>query len=380
MHKTKPAGLKLRNGIWHIDKVVRVGDRNRAIRETTGLQEEDIEAAASRLKQRIDEVKAELIAPQVPKERTFAEAAAEYIVSLERRGKSTQRQLDALKSIMGTIGHLPLSHIHQGILNPWIDGQYGVIKSGSVAKVLSVVSTVLHYAARVLRDGPRPWLATVPPKLVPPDWNDKRRPVQLTWEEQDKLVAELADHLVAPVLFTLYTGARQGEVVSLRWDQECKVTGMPKGSVWWIPPEIRKKNSRKTLSDQEGRYLVCNRMARSVIDGQRGNGKDWVFPAPHGGKMGVINNNGWKNARRRSGLVLREHDLRHTFGARAAAAGIPWDHRKVLLGHTLSDITGHYSAPGLLRLLEEAEKITREGAVVLRPVTQISHKEILRVA
>lgn len=325
-------------------------------------------------------MKAELVASVVPKERTFAEAAAEYIVSLERRGKSTQRSLYALKSIMDTIGHLPLSHIHQGTLNPWIDDQYGVIKSGSVAKVLSVVSTVLNFAARVLRDGPRPWLSIVPPKLVSPDWNDTTRPVQLTWEEQDKLLAELADHLVAPVLFALYTGARQGEVVSLRWDQECQVTGMPEDSVWWIPPEIRKKNSRKALSEQEGRYLICNRMARSVISGQRGINQEWVFPAPHGGRMGVINNNGWKNARRRSGLVLREHDLRHTFGARAAAAGIPWDHRKVLLGHTLRDITGHYSAPGLLRLLEEAEKITREGAVVLKPVTQISHKEKLRVA
>jgi hypothetical protein len=73
----------------------------------------------------------------------------------------------------------------------------------------------------------------------------------------------------------------------------------------------------------------------------------------------------------------------HVFSDRLlgrAAAGIPWDHRKVLLGHTISDVTGHYSAPGLLRLLEEAEKITREGAVVLRPVTQISHSGKTRVA
>lgn len=258
MQKIKPAGLKLRGGIWHIDKIVSVGDRKRAIRETTGIQEEDIKAAQSRLNQRIQEVKEEMEAPVIVKERTFAEAAAEYIVSLERRGKSTQRQLDALRSIMNTVGDLPLSHIHQGVLNPWIDDQHGVLKSGSVAKVLSVVSTVLNYAARVLRDGPKPWLVTAPPKLVPPDWNDRRRPVQLTWEEQDRLVAELADHLVPPVLFALYTGARQGEIVSLRWDQECQVSEMPEGSVWWIPPEIRKKNSRKALSDQEGCYLICN--------------------------------------------------------------------------------------------------------------------------
>ena len=65
---------------------------------------------------------------------------------------------------------------------------------------------------------------------------------------------------------------------------------------------------------------------------------------------------------------MRWHDLRHTFGERAAAAGVPWDYRKVLLGHEIKDITGHYSAPGLARLLEEAEKITRDGAVILRAV------------
>jgi integrase len=380
MQKSKPAGLKLRSGIWHIDKIIRVGDRKRAIRETTGFKKEEIEAAASRLKERIAEVNKELTEPPKPKEHSFAEAAAEYIISLERRGKGTERQLYALKSIMDTIGDMPLSHIHQGTLNGWVDEQYGKLKGGSVAKVLTVVTTVLNHAARVLRDGPDPWLKIAVPKLEAPDWNDRRRPVQLTWEEQDKLVAELPSHLVPPVLFGVYTGARQEEVASLSWEQECQVTGMPRGSVWWIPPEIRKKNAKKALSEQEGRYLICNRIARSVIDGQRENGSEWVFPTTHRGRTERINNSGWRHARDRAGLNIRLHDLRHTFGARAAAAGIPWDHRKVLLGHNLRDITGHYSAPGLLRLLEEAEKITREGAVVLKPVTQSSHSGKLKVA
>ncbi|MBF0255062.1 MAG: tyrosine-type recombinase/integrase [Gammaproteobacteria bacterium] len=117
-----------------------------------------------------------------------------------------------------------------------------------------------------------------------------------------------------------------------------------------------------------------------MIDGQRENCSEWVFPTTHGGRTERINNSGWRRARDRAGLNIRLHDLRHTFGGRAAAAGIPWDHRKVLLGHTLGDITAHYSAPGLLRLLEEAEKITREGAVVLKPVTQSSHSGIFRAA
>lgn len=380
MQRNKPAGLKLRGGIWHIDKIVRVGNSRRAIRETTGLQEEEIEAAANRLNDRVREIREELLNGPKPKEHLFSEAAAEYIVALERRGKDTERQLYALKSVMNVIGDLPLSHIHQGVLNPWIDQQYGKIKSGTIAKALSVIVTVLNHAARVLRDGPKPWLETAVPKLEAPDWNDKRRPIQLTWEEQDRLIAELLAHLVSPVLFALYTGARQEEIAALRWDQECNVSEMPNASVWWIPPEVRKKNARKSLSDQEGRYLICNHMARSVLDSQRNNGSEWVFPVQHGGRVYRFNNHGFRSARARANLKIRFHDLRHTFGGRAAAAGIPWDYRKVLLGHTINDITGHYSAPGLSKLLEEAEKITRDGAVVLKPVTQISHNQYIKIA
>jgi integrase len=72
-----------------------------------------------------------------------------------------------------------------------------------------------------------------------------------------------------------------------------------------------------------------------------------------------INNSGWEAALKAAGLEMRVHDLRHTFGERAADASIPLDMRRSLLGHEHRDITLHYSAPGLLRLLEEAEKIIR---------------------
>lgn len=45
---------------------------------------------------------------------------------------------------------------------------------------------------------------------------------------------------------------------------------------------------------------------------------------------------------------------------------MPWKYRKVLPGHALRDIIGHYSGPGLARPLEEAEKLTREGAAIVR--------------
>jgi integrase len=50
------------------------------------------------------------------------------------------------------------------------------------------------------------------------------------------------------------------------------------------------------------------------------------------------------------------HNLRHTFAHRPRAAGAPNETRKVLLGHTQSDITAHYPAATFKELLEAAER------------------------
>ena len=362
---TNPAGLILRGQTWHIRTTVKVSTKSRRIQETTGCQKEDLATAKSILERRKLEVTKELLDGPKHKERTFAEAAVEYVLSLERRGKSTKPAEYHLNALDPVIGGLPLSHVHQGTLNPWIEAQYGQIKSGTVERTLHTVSAVLNYAARVLRDGNKPWLITQPPKIVAPDWNDQTVPYQLSWDEQDKLVSYLADHLIPPVQFGLATGAREAEITSLRWDQACEVTGLPKYSVWWIPPAIRKGSARKASKDQEGRYLICNQMARSVITGQEGNGSEVVFPGPKGKAVVRFNNKGFRNARKKAGIPCRFHDLRHTFGERLSAAGVPWDYRKALLGHVIGDVTARYSAPGLALMLEEAEKIRRDGVTIL---------------
>ena len=57
---------------------------------------------------------------------------------------------------------------------------------------------------------------------------------------------------------------------------------------------------------------------------------------------------------------MRVHDLKHTFGRRLRAAGIPLETRKVLLGHRNSDITTHYSAPELEELMAAANRVCEE--------------------
>lgn len=357
MHDSKPKGLKLRGEIWWIHKTIRVGDQVIELRESTRCCA--LSDAVCFLNRRIEEETRPLYVQTAPGEHSFGEAAAEYIADLERRGKSSERQLYALAPIMPAIEMLPLKRIHQRTLQPWIDAQKGVRSSGTVGRTVQVISTVLHFAATVLMDDDDPWLHRAPPKFRVPDWGTRKaRPI--TWEEQDRLVENLPPHLAAPVLFAVFTGARQGEVTSLRWDQERSGKGLPTLAAWWIPPEIRKGSAKKKASEQEGRFVIANRAARAVLEKQRGKDREWVFPTVRGeGAMYRVNNHGWRRAVKAAGLTIRFHDLRHTFGKRAADAGIPLDIRRSLLGHEHRDITLHYSSPGLVRLLEEAERIVR---------------------
>lgn len=113
-----------------------------------------------------------------------------------------------------------------------------------------------------------------------------------------------SDTFGAPTLFSLATGAREQEVAPLKWDQECQVTGLPAGAVWWVPPEIRKGSAKKTRSEQQRRYLIANTMARSVINKLRGNGSDFLFPGPKGNRVERMNNTGFRNARKAANLAV----------------------------------------------------------------------------
>jgi integrase len=117
----------------------------------------------------------------------------------------------------------------------------------------------------------------------------------------------------------------------------------------------------------EERIVVLNRIARSVIESERGKNCEHVFTY-NGAGVSRINNHAWRKARERAGLPLvRVHDLRHTFGHRLRAAGISLEDRQDLLGHRSGRITTHYSAPDLSRLLRAVDSICQhKRATVLR--------------
>jgi Phage integrase family len=77
------------------------------------------------------------------------------------------------------------------------------------------------------------------------------------------------------------------------------------------------------------------------VEEARGKHPEFVFTY-RGHLVQRINNNGWRCARRSVGLTqVRVHDLKHTYGRRLRAVGVPLETRRVLLGYKNSEITTH---------------------------------------
>lgn len=111
----------------------------------------------------------------------------------------------------------------------------------------------------------------------------------ITWAEQRRLLPHLADHLAKMALFDLNTRARDDVVCGLKWEWEIFIPELGR-SVFDMPKENVRGRKRS-------RVLVCNSVAQSIVEGQRGKHPVYVFTYK-GNRIETVSNNGWQRARR----------------------------------------------------------------------------------
>jgi len=161
----------------------------------------------------------------------------------------------------------------------------------------------------------------VPPLIQLPKALDASRPYPLSRKEQGLLFPRLPAHLQAMALFKVNTGCREQEVCGLKWDWELEVPEL-ETSVFIIPGDV--------VKNDHDRLVVLNRVAASVIQGQRGRHPENVFTfRKH--RIARIHYTAWRQARLKAarqyvkvfGRACPEgfrnilvHDLKHTFGRR----------------------------------------------------------------
>ncbi len=95
---------------------------------------------------------------------------------------------------------------------------------------------------------------------------------------------------------------------------EVNVAEMPELLVFIVPGSFVKNG--------QDRLVVCNPIAHSVIEAQRGQHPEYVFIYKNKPLQDMLNS-AWIKARDRAGLPhVRVHDLKHTFGRHLRAAGV----------------------------------------------------------
>lgn len=381
MARKTMSGLYERNGIWHIDKVVR-GQR---LQESTGSSER--EEAEQYLIHRLEKLRQEQVYG-VRQARTWREAATRFLVEFKDQA-SIALSASHIEQLDPYIGDLPITHIDDGTLAAFKRDRQkptktaaGKVKPGVSNRTVNIalqrVVRILNLCHRKWRDAEkRPWLDSVPMISMLEEKRSSRKPYPLSWEEQSILFAEVPDHLLRMSLYKVNTGCREQEVCKLRWEWEIRVPEL-ETSVFLIPPGFGGRHDKAGVKNGDERLVVLNRVAMSVIDGQRGLHRDLVFPYGQPDQFGPttlhrMNDTAWKKARVRAAAKweakhqspalhgfrsIRVHDLKHTFGRRLRAAGVTLEDRNILLGHKNGSITSHYSTAELGQLIEAANKVS----------------------
>ncbi|MFW3895340.1 tyrosine-type recombinase/integrase [Pseudomonas bharatica] len=381
MAQKRTPGLYQRNGIWHIDKVVR-GTR---LQESTGTSERN--EAEQYLAHRLEKLRQAKVYG-VRQIRTWREAATRYLVEYKDQASIglTATYLDQLDPF---IGDLPLTHIDDGALAPFVKFKLkpgltstGKPRPGASNRTINIamqrVVRILNLCSRKWRDAEkRPWLDTVPMITMLEEKRSSRKPYPMSWQEQSLLFAEIPDHLLRMSLYKVNSGCREQEVCKLRWEWEIRVPEL-NTSVFLIPASFGGRHERSGVKNGDERLVILNSVAMSVVDGQRGLHPDLVFPYGRPDQYGPtalhrMNDTAWKKARVRAAdkweelhnspahpgfRSIRVHDLKHTFGRRLRAAGVLEEDRKALLGHKNGSITSHYSTAELGALIEAANKVS----------------------
>jgi len=147
------------------------------------------------------------------------------------------------------------------------------------------------------------------------------------------------------------TGLRQGELLGLRWRdvdwgaQKVRVV-RPYVRGKFRPPKSRLSSRAVPMADRVGRELEL------LFQGSAYQAEDdLVFGHPHTGhplERGQVSKR-FKRTLKRAGVrEVRFHDLRHTFGTRCAAAGVPLRTLQAWMGHADIKTTMVYThyAPG----------------------------------
>jgi integrase len=167
---------------------------------------------------------------------------------------------------------------------------------------------------------------------------EQKRKRYLSSDELARLTAALAKYpnkkFVDIVRLLLLTGARRGEVRSMRW------ADLDLGAGTWTKPA----STTKQKADHTVPLSAPARQLLSDIHGAQPGTSEWVFPSVRGDGHIIELQDDWVRLCKAADITgLRVHDLRHSFASQLVSSGANLPLIGQLLGHSQPSTTARYS-------------------------------------
>jgi integrase len=335
-------------GKWRLDgrQVKRKLGPKRASGTRHGLTRAQAERELYRV---MDQVAAEPLVEAV----TLEEAGRRHVERLQLLGRKRSTLMDYESTLrvhlVPFFGDRPVASLTAAQIERYLTVKLRAGRAPkSIRNDLGLLYGVLGLAEK------RGWIASNPckhvelPRAGTHDDGDIR---YLSPEEVETLCRAVPDDHLGRVERLLYrtaamTGLRQGELLALRWRDVDWAAGRVRVRRSLVRGEFGTPKSRRAsrsvpLADALAAALDAHHRASAYADDD-----DLVFAHPHLGRpidrSKLLKR--YKAAAARAGLrEVRFHDLRHTFGTRMAAAGVPIRTLQEWMGHRDFKTTLNYA-------------------------------------
>ncbi|MCP4254559.1 MAG: site-specific integrase [Candidatus Scalindua sp.] len=211
------------------------------------------------------------------------------------------------------------------------------VKPATVNRELSMLSKAFNIAIKEWE-----WLNDNPVSKVSKEKERNKRDRWLTEDEERRLIENSSEWLSEIIIFSLNTGLRQGELISLEWSRV---------------NVFRKTILISDTKNGEQRTVPLNKNALDVVEKRskvRNIKNDYVFLNRDGGKINPISlGYSFRKSLEKTKITdFKFHDLRHCFATRMAQRGIDIYKISKLLGHMDIKMTQRYAhhSPDSLRI------------------------------
>ena len=139
----------------------------------------------------------------------------------------------------------------------------------------------------------------------------KRRIRWLTPDEAKRLIAAAPPYMAQMIKFSLATGLRQRNVLTLKWQQ----VDLDRRVAWYYGDEMK---SGRALG------VSLNDIAMQVLEEQGGKHETFVFTDHKGEPCRYLQCKYWRKVLQKAGIEnFRWHDLRHTWASWLIQRGVP---------------------------------------------------------